>query len=207
MLFCFNQGESQPSSACTQRDPVCAFLVCEMGIVLQWEEAKTNKVSPSSSLSRWDLKNVCILKKSSYSQIWKQSCQIEKNRCILNVSKKSLCLFANCNSEHVVKGSLYSLGKGRCVFTCWWHVVEASGLWIIKVLKWPQGISLLAFLLPSLLSWGELLPFLCSFPPRSREEDSVLSRVRRLKWGHVLSVAAGSCNWGVNDSGALRTGV
>ena len=45
------------------------FLVCEMGIVLQWEGAKTNKLSPCSSLSRWDLKNVCILKKSSYSQI------------------------------------------------------------------------------------------------------------------------------------------
>lgn len=46
MLVCFNQGESQPSSTCTQRDLVCDFLVCEMGIVLQGEREKTNKVPP-----------------------------------------------------------------------------------------------------------------------------------------------------------------
>ena len=121
MLFCFNQGESQPSSTCTQRDLVCGFLVCEMGIVLQGEGEKTNKVSPCSSLSDYitvGLTKMCESWKRVLTLKSENSCQIEKNRCVLNVSRMSLCLFASCNSQHTVKGSLYSLGKGRCVFTC-----------------------------------------------------------------------------------------
>ena len=50
-----------------------------------------------------------------------------------------------------------------------------------EVIHLLVSIIVLTVLLPSLVSWGELLPFLPSFPPRSGGEDSALSRVRRLK--------------------------
>lgn len=33
--FASSKGESQSSVICTQKNPVCGVLVCEMGIILQ----------------------------------------------------------------------------------------------------------------------------------------------------------------------------